>query len=218
MTKVLKKILDVILVIIIIVLALYFVLRADNRIRIYNVLTGSMEDNIHAGDYILIIKKDEYKVGDIVTFEREGYFITHRIIKKDGSVITTKGDANNVEDENTNVSKIVGKVILIGGILNFVIRYKYALVGSILTLYLLTCIFSKDESEKEEKNKKIKIKDEKELEAEKELKNKKIDEIKEELKVENVDEVEEVKEEKISDEAKKAINDIFTSDKETKEK
>ena len=151
MIKVLKKIVDVILIIIIVVLALYFILRVDNKIRIYNVMTGSMEDNIHAGDYILILKQDDYKVGDIVTFGKNGYFITHRIVKRDGNTITTKGDANNTEDANIDKSEIIGKVILIGGILNIIINYKFGLVGMILALYLITYYFDDKKEKLEEK-------------------------------------------------------------------
>ena len=34
----------------------------------YRVETGSMEDGIRVGDYILITKQDTYEVGDVVTF------------------------------------------------------------------------------------------------------------------------------------------------------
>ena len=128
MTKIIKRIFDVIFVILIIVLALYFILRIDNRIRIYSVMTGSMEDKIYAGDYILILKQDDYNVGDIVTFAQKGYYVTHRIIKKDGNNITTKGDANNAADATINKSQIIGKVIIIGGALNIIIKYKFAIV------------------------------------------------------------------------------------------
>ncbi len=163
MVKILKKILDVILITIIIALSLYFILRFSNRIRIYNVMTGSMEDNIHAGDYILILKKDNYRVGDIVTFSKEGYYITHRIIKMEGNKVTTKGDANNVEDATINESSIIGKVILIGGILNIVINYKFAIVGILLSIYLLTCYFDKGSENGDKKATEIKNADEKNM-------------------------------------------------------
>ena len=103
-----------------------------------------MENDIHAGDYILIVKQNDYKIGDIITFEKADGFITHRIVKKNGDMITTKGDANNVEDEEINKSLIVGKVIMSGGIINIVINYKYALIGFLLSIYLFSCYFSDD--------------------------------------------------------------------------
>ena len=126
-------------------------------------MTGSMEDNIHAGDYILILKKDNYRVGDIVTFSKEGYYITHRIIKMEGNKVTTKGDANNVEDATINESSIIGKVILIGGILNIVINYKFAIVGILLSIYLLTCYFDKGSENRDKKATEIKNADEKNM-------------------------------------------------------
>ena len=125
---------------------------------IYRVKTGSMENDIHAGDYILIVKQNDYKIGDVVTFEKADGFITHRIVKKDGDMITTKGDANNVEDEEINKNTIVGKVVMSGGIINIVINYKYALIGFLLSIYLFTCYFSDDKkidsSETKKKTKK----------------------------------------------------------------
>ncbi len=148
MSKILKKIFDVILVLIIIVLVVYFIFRHTNQIMIYQVETGSMENDIHAGDYILIVKQMDYKIGDVVTFEKEDGFITHRIVKKDGDIITTKGDANNIEDDSINKKTIVGRVIMSGGIINVVINYKYALIGFLLSLYLFSCYFTKDDDDK----------------------------------------------------------------------
>ena len=149
MNKVPKLIFDIIFIILIIFLALYFILRFTGTAEIYKVQTGSMEDGIHAGDYILIYKKDNYNIGDVVTYKKDNYHVTHRIVKKNGNKIITKGDANNVEDEGITAKSIVGKVIYSGGFLNFLINYKYALASALLALYLLSCYFTK----KEEKNK-----------------------------------------------------------------
>jgi len=156
MNRVVKRVIDLLFIIVIIVLALYYILRYTNQICIYKVKTGSMEDNIHIGDYVLIIQKEEYKVGDIVTFEKEDGFITHRIIRIKGDNITTKGDANNIEDDTINKSSIEGKVIMSGGIINIVITYKYAIVAAFLSMYLFSCYFGK--KEKTKKNNKVKEK------------------------------------------------------------
>lgn len=142
-SKVLKIFSDVIFVLSIIFLVVYFILRFMGIAEINLVKTGSMEDGIHVGDYILIYKKDNYNIGDIVTYEKDGYHVTHRIIKKNGNKIVTKGDANNIEDDEINVRSIVGKVIYSGGYLNFVIDYKYAIASVLLALYLFSCYFSK---------------------------------------------------------------------------
>lgn len=148
MIKVIKKIFDCILVLIIVILSIYLILKLNNRVEIYNVETGSMEDNIHAGDYILTLKKDKYEVGDIITFRKEHYLITHRIIEEADGKFITKGDANNTVDEPVSTDYIVGKVIIIGGILNFVLNYKYILIEVFLALYLLSCYFDKSNDKK----------------------------------------------------------------------
>ena len=143
MSKIFKIAFDIIFIFLIIILCLYFILRILGIVKIYEVKTGSMEDEIHVGDYILIIKKNNYKVGDIVTYTKEDYYVTHRIVEKNGNKVITKGDANNVVDEEINVSDIVGKVIYHGGILNFFIEFKYIIAGGLLCLYLLSIFFEK---------------------------------------------------------------------------
>lgn len=143
MSKIFKIAFDIIFIFLIIILCLYFILRILGIVKIYEVKTGSMEDEIHVGDYILIIKKNNYKVGDIVTYTKEDYYVTHRIVEKNGNKVITKGDANNVADEEISVSNIVGKVIYHGGILNFFIDFKYIIAGGLLCLYLLSIFFEK---------------------------------------------------------------------------
>ena len=146
MSKIFKIVFDVIFIFLIIILCLYFILRILGIVKIYEVKTGSMEDEIHVGDYILIIKKNNYKVGDIVTYTKEDYYVTHRIVEKNGNKVITKGDANNVADEEISVSNIVGKVIYYGGILNFFIDFKYIIAGGLLCLYLLSIFFEKKDN------------------------------------------------------------------------
>lgn len=66
-----------------------------------NVLSGSMEPMVSTGDLAICKVQDEYDVGDVVLFEDGDYLIMHRIVdvNEDGSY-ATKGDANNVNDEN----------------------------------------------------------------------------------------------------------------------
>lgn len=148
MNKILKKIVNAILIILIAILSLYALLRITNKVEIYKVETGSMEDNIHTGDYILILKQNDYKKGDIVTYKANGFHITHRIIKESEDTVITKGDANNIEDKEISKDEIIGKVIISGGIINFVINYKYVLVSIILVLYVITVYFEKKEKKK----------------------------------------------------------------------
>ena len=149
MNKITKIVFDIIFIFLIVLLSVYFLLRLLGIAEIYEVKTGSMEDGIHAGDYILIIKKNTYHIGDIVTFKKEDYYVTHRIIKKDGKKVITKGDANNTPDEEIKASSIVVKVIYHGGLLNFIIDYKYILASGLLGLYLLSLFFNTEKQKKE---------------------------------------------------------------------
>ena len=154
MIRVCKIIINTILVIMIVVLSIYAILRFTNRVDIYKVQTGSMEDGIHVGDYIFIIRQNDYKVDDVVTYKKDNYHVTHRIIKENGDKVITKGDANNTEDKEISKSDIIGKVIYKGGLLNFVINFKFAIVSLLLGLYLLTYYFDKNGNKKELKNEK----------------------------------------------------------------
>jgi signal peptidase len=138
MSKVIKTISNIVLVILIILLVSYIALRITNKIRIYKVETGSMEDKIHAGDYILLYRRNNYHVGDVVTYHVDTYFVTHRIIKIEDNKITTKGDANNLVDEEISIDQIEGKVIYCGGILNIIINYKFVIVSILVGLYLIS--------------------------------------------------------------------------------
>lgn len=63
---------------------------------------------------VLFVKSsDDYKVGDIVVFKYEHSLFgvsVHRIIKKNGRTITTKGDNNLLEDGDIDISAVIGKV------------------------------------------------------------------------------------------------------------
>ena len=90
----------------------------------YVIMSGSMDPTIQVKDGIVIkrVDNDQYKIGDIITFESnnehyKGSTITHRIIgKQEGqngeSFYVTKGD-HNISKDSTLVptSSIYGKVL-----------------------------------------------------------------------------------------------------------
>ena len=96
-----------------------------------------------------LVRVKKSKKAFLWTYEKDGYYVTHRIIKKNKNKVITKGDANNVADEEIKVSSIVGKVIYHGGILNFLIKFKYFIVCGLLGLYLLSTFFNKKIKEQE---------------------------------------------------------------------
>ena len=102
------------------------------------VTTGSMEPNIYSGELIIISEKKDYKIGDIVTYiDKDGFMITHRIIDKNDKEFVCKGDANNINDESCEISRIQGKVILHSKILGFFVLY---LLKPICVLYGISII------------------------------------------------------------------------------
>lgn len=88
------------------------------------VLSGSMEPELSVGDLIIVSKEKEYQVNDVVVFQDTSMLVVHRIVAIEGNLVTTKGDANNVEDAPIEKSAIKGKVIGcvpgIGTLVNFI--------------------------------------------------------------------------------------------------
>lgn len=155
MSKIFKIIINTIVYLIIGILLVYVGLKVTNKIGIYKVMTGSMESGIHAGDYIVIMSEKEYKIGDVVTYVRDGYYITHRIMKINNGKVITKGDANNVEDEEFSMNDIIGKFIYKSNLLNFVIDYKYIIAAIFIILYLIANYIDKKEEKIEIEEKEV---------------------------------------------------------------
>jgi signal peptidase I len=78
----------------------------------------SMEPNLVVGDIVVTreVPPSSLAVGDIVRFTSGSVPILHRVIKidrgRDGMVLTTKGDNNNVADAPVEASRVEGKVVL----------------------------------------------------------------------------------------------------------
>lgn len=80
--------------------------------QIKTVLSGSMEPDIQTGSIIgvkLAEEKNDFKKGDVITFQEEDILITHRITEVvesgDSVLYRTKGDNNNAEDMNPVISE-----------------------------------------------------------------------------------------------------------------
>ncbi len=78
--------------------------------KVYTVLSGSMEPNLHVGSVVVLrpTPAEQIRIGDIITFQRpgrRGVFITHRVVNitktNFGPAFITKGDANGVSDSWT---------------------------------------------------------------------------------------------------------------------
>lgn len=120
------------------------------------VATGSMEPTICKEELLIISEKENYKKGDIVTYiDNDDFLITHRIIDIDKINFVTKGDANNIKDEECKIDKIQGKVIFHSKILGFFILYllKPICIVYVLSIYFFEIIkFEKKEKIEDEQN------------------------------------------------------------------
>ncbi|MDA3839690.1 MAG: signal peptidase I [Patescibacteria group bacterium] len=122
MKKVLKTIQVVFfsLIVVIGVVLLVSILPITGNLKVFVVLSGSMEPAIKTGSVIVAKPVADYKIGDIITFgknTRTETPTTHRIVEilnDDGDIsYTTKGDANNAADNNKIAKdKVIGKVFL----------------------------------------------------------------------------------------------------------
>jgi signal peptidase len=73
-----------------------------NDLRVATVLSGSMRPTFSPGDLVLTqpVPTSSLRVGDVITFipPTQPQPLIHRIASLKDGVITTKGDANSVED------------------------------------------------------------------------------------------------------------------------
>lgn len=107
------------------------------------VLSGSMEPHMNVGSliYYHAVSQDEIEKGDIVTFELDNQYISHRIygIIEDGKY-ETKGDANNTVDPvKITYDQIKGKVYeknipYVGYYIQFVNEHIYTIVIAVVIL------------------------------------------------------------------------------------
>lgn len=115
----------------------------------YIVLSGSMEPKLQIGDLVISkkIKKENIKIGDIITFEDENKsVITHRIIDtivKDGKTFyQTKGDNNNTKDIGlVSFKNIKGKYVFKISKLGRVITTIMTPNGIIIVVLIMTTMY-----------------------------------------------------------------------------
>lgn len=115
------------------------------------VLSGSMEPELSVDDVILVVEQDSYSVGDVVVYQNHGAMVVHRIIKIDGNMVTTQGDANNVADDELQVTLIKGKVAgslsNFGGLVRFVKEPVVSIVLLAAAVFLLERSYRKEKEQ-----------------------------------------------------------------------
>lgn len=132
-------------------------------IRVFTVLSGSMEPTIPTGSVVISQARSNYEEGEIVTVRSKPgakvETITHRITKKQVdedtniTVYELKGDANEeVDNELINKNRVIGEVIITIPGLGRVINFAQSQLGFILLLVIpgTYIIFSETQTIKKE--------------------------------------------------------------------
>lgn len=124
------------------------------------VLSGSMEPEITVDDLVFVKKNDSYQVGDIVLFNNGNDNVIHRIVKINGDIITTKGDANNTNDKPFSKDNILGvytgKLVNGGKVIRFITYPPFIMsVMYVFMVFIFTWMFI-DEKKKDKRIIKLK--------------------------------------------------------------
>ncbi len=96
-----------------------------------------MSGTVDVNDMVIVKITDDFQVGDIVTYQADGYFVTHRIISINKDQIITKGDSNNTEDDPIGRDKIIGKVVAI-----FPFMAIFEILGAIILISIIVVVFN----------------------------------------------------------------------------
>lgn len=160
-----------VLVAAVVILALLLVGARLVGLKVFTVLSGSMEPNYHVGSLIYVKDVDPYELekGDVITFMlNEDTVATHRIVEvvpdeEDASVVRfrTKGDANEAEDGSlVHYKNVIGSPMFTIPYLGYVADYiqkppgRYVAVSGgaiLLLLVFLPDLFGGDGGKKEKK-------------------------------------------------------------------
>lgn len=112
---------------------------------VFEVASGSMEPTISEKDLIIVKMDKNISKDDIITYQKNGTFITHRVMDIKGNYIIARGDANNSNDAPVSESMILGKVIKIipqFGIWRAVILTPKVFISIVTTIILFSLAFS----------------------------------------------------------------------------
>lgn len=119
------------------------------------VLSGSMEPEISTDDLVIIKRTRELNVGDIILYNTGRNNVLHRITDINGDIITTQGDANNMEDEPFSKSAVlgvyIGKIPEGGKIVRFVTNPPF--VMAVVFVFMVASLTWMFVEEKRENNK-----------------------------------------------------------------
>lgn len=126
------------------------------------VLSGSMEPGIPVGSIVVAMPVDasDLQVGDVVTYKlTEDTLVTHRVVEinAEEQTITTKGDANEVNDSNpVPYENVVGRVkfhLPYAGYISIYIRTPLGIAGICAVVFVMIILLYLPELFKPEEKK-----------------------------------------------------------------
>jgi len=124
------------------------------------VLSGSMEPTLSVGDLLIIRQQAHYETDDIVVYQSGTVPVVHRIVEISDESVTTRGDANNVDDESFPVEAIKGEVVAAIPWLGYGVWALKSPVAVIVMLaaavFLIEASFRTGKAEKEAEKEKLK--------------------------------------------------------------
>ena len=112
----------------------------------FEVISGSMSPTINVYDLVIVKVTNQVKNDDIITFNNDGVFVTHRVVDYiNDNDILTKGDANNVADKSIRKEDVLGRVVKVipkFGMLRAVLFDYKVMMSIVVTITLFSLALS----------------------------------------------------------------------------
>lgn len=140
-----SKVFNFLLILFLLLITAFFLIAQidfPGNYKILLVQSGSMSPRIQTGDLVVVKPSFKYKKGDIITFlSKNKINITHRIVDIKNNQITTKGDANEVNDQDfIESNQILGKVFYIIPHFGYFIIFAKSIPGLIIFIIIPSTI------------------------------------------------------------------------------
>jgi signal peptidase len=125
------------------------------------VLSGSMEPALSVNDLVIVKRADAYGVNDIVVYQSDSSLTIHRIVSVNEAAgrVTTRGDANDINDPEIPVEAIKGKLAASVPGVGLIVRILKSTPGTIailvLAAFLMVRSWKQEETQSDEDLEKI---------------------------------------------------------------
>ena len=123
------------------------------------VVSGSMEPELSVDDVIFVVKDKSIELDDVVVYQSKGILVVHKVVKIENDQITTRGTANDTDDEPISISDIKGRVLFsvgsMGKIINVIRTPFVAIAILLLAVFLLYKSYQAEANKKDEKDERI---------------------------------------------------------------